>query len=348
MKRSYLIILIVCAAAFVAAAIGALTRGGPDPSAGPAPAQAAVEATDRATDRDAPATRTDATRPRLSDVNRAATPPSPSAGAPRQASETRASASDARPGPPGLDEIRARVRSAQQSVPDAAVTATPSSPSVESPAEPAPSRVRAVSPPVEPAASAPVAVTPPPDADPVVDAVAEEVPEASPALEPDAGLQTTRARSEPEPQAQARVATRARDPQPAAEPPTPQTYTIRSGDTLESIAIDLYGEGRYWADIAEANPLVDPIRLRIGQVIRLPADVTDADDDPDRVIAPGEEVRYTIRPGDTLSDIAQQYYGQASRWRFLYNVNRETIGPNPNTLQAGDVLIIRPYPEPAR
>lgn len=135
----------------------------------------------------------------------------------------------------------------------------------------------------------------------------------------------------------------------SAERSADRTYTVQPGDTLEGIAIQLYGDAVYWDEIAQANPLVDPRRLRVGQELRLPSPAViegDAEDEQ-QIVAPGEVVRYTVRPGDTLSTIARTYYGQATRWRYLYNVNRETIGANPNALQAGDVLEIPPFPEVA-
>lgn len=58
---------------------------------------------------------------------------------------------------------------------------------------------------------------------------------------------------------------------PLAEAPTPSTtYTIQRGDTLGEIAIHLYGDGSQWVVVAEANPGLDPRRLRVGQVIKLP------------------------------------------------------------------------------
>ncbi|MFW6335570.1 MAG: LysM peptidoglycan-binding domain-containing protein [Phycisphaeraceae bacterium] len=131
--------------------------------------------------------------------------------------------------------------------------------------------------------------------------------------------------------------------------PSDRTYVIEPGDTLEGIAIKLYGDAVYWDEIAQANPLVDPRKLRVGQEIRLPSEaaIEGKDKDETQIEAPGEVVRYTVRPGDTLSTIARAYYGQASRWRYLYNVNRDTIGANPNALQAGDVLEIPPFPEVA-
>jgi len=71
-------------------------------------------------------------------------------------------------------------------------------------------------------------------------------------------------------------------PSPAAEEPTsavetpaatgaPGTYTIARGDTLTQIAARLYGDTKKWRVIANANPGLNPNRLLIGQVIKLPA-----------------------------------------------------------------------------
>ncbi len=50
-----------------------------------------------------------------------------------------------------------------------------------------------------------------------------------------------------------------------------ETYTIQEGDTLSAIASDHYGEERFWAKIAAANPGVDPNRLVVGKTLTLPA-----------------------------------------------------------------------------
>jgi len=51
----------------------------------------------------------------------------------------------------------------------------------------------------------------------------------------------------------------------------PQTYTIRKGDTLWSIAVRFYGDGRRWRDIVGANPSIsDPKKLPIGTTIDIP------------------------------------------------------------------------------
>jgi nucleoid-associated protein YgaU len=47
-------------------------------------------------------------------------------------------------------------------------------------------------------------------------------------------------------------------------------YTVKSGDTLESIAEHYYGNGRDWQKIAKANPGIDPSALRLGQKLKVP------------------------------------------------------------------------------
>jgi LysM repeat protein len=54
---------------------------------------------------------------------------------------------------------------------------------------------------------------------------------------------------------------------------------------------------------------------------------------------------YTVRAGDTLSSIAQRFYGNPADWQFLYQVNRSVIH-NPNLIFQGDVLSV-PYDPPA-
>jgi hypothetical protein len=46
---------------------------------------------------------------------------------------------------------------------------------------------------------------------------------------------------------------------------------------------------------------------------------------------------YTVRPGDTLSDIARQEYGSRADWPALWWTNRHQI-PNPDAIVAGQKL----------
>ncbi|MBK8810109.1 MAG: LysM peptidoglycan-binding domain-containing protein [Acidobacteria bacterium] len=54
---------------------------------------------------------------------------------------------------------------------------------------------------------------------------------------------------------------------------------------------------------------------------------------------------HIVKSGDWLSKIAQQYYGDMNKWKFLYYDvpgNKEEIGPDPNLIKPGQKIIV-PY-----
>jgi nucleoid-associated protein YgaU len=46
---------------------------------------------------------------------------------------------------------------------------------------------------------------------------------------------------------------------------------------------------------------------------------------------------YVVKPGDTLSEIAEREYGDAGQWRRIYDANRDTI-EDPDLIHPGDTL----------
>lgn len=48
---------------------------------------------------------------------------------------------------------------------------------------------------------------------------------------------------------------------------------------------------------------------------------------------------YTVKPGDTLSAIAKQFYGNANDYVKIFNANRDQVS-NPDRIQPGQVLKI--------
>jgi len=58
------------------------------------------------------------------------------------------------------------------------------------------------------------------------------------------------------------------DPDPGAG--AARTWTVQRGDTLWKIAVSIYGEGRAWRRIAEANGIEDPSAIRVGRELVLP------------------------------------------------------------------------------
>ena len=51
---------------------------------------------------------------------------------------------------------------------------------------------------------------------------------------------------------------------------------------------------------------------------------------------------YTVRPGDTLSQIAGHFYGSQALWPALWWVNKSKVA-NPNVIQAGERLTLSPW-----
>ncbi len=151
-------------------------------------------------------------------------------------------------------------------------------------------------------------------------------------------------------------------------------YVIRPGDTLSRIAARELGSIALADNIVLLNRdvIFDPDHLVVGDRIRLPireslgpaagpgtlpppagavnrppAGVPVPPAQPARGVQPapaGSRVHQVAR-GETLSAIAQRYYGSSSAWRFLYESNRSVIA-NPNQLSVGTTLVIPPYAEP--
>ncbi|MFB6615274.1 LysM peptidoglycan-binding domain-containing protein [Streptomyces sp. NPDC085524] len=49
---------------------------------------------------------------------------------------------------------------------------------------------------------------------------------------------------------------------------------------------------------------------------------------------------YTVKSGDSLSEIARRELGNEARWRELYAMNRGVIGANPDLIRPGQVLTL--------
>ena len=74
--------------------------------------------------------------------------------------------------------------------------------------------------------------------------------------------------------------------------------------------------------------------------LRFLSDTTEPEPPPE----PEPERTYTVQPGDTLSLIARQMYGDATLWRIIFEANRNTLS-DPALIRPGQVLVIPPKPE---
>lgn len=114
-------------------------------------------------------------------------------------------------------------------------------------------------------------------------------------------------------------------------------WTIRSGDTLSSIAEATLGDANRWQEILDANPGLRANRLRVGQTITLPPK-----SGPAKPVANqgGTTRTHTVESGDSLSTIARQHLGSSARWDEIYELNRKLLGGDPDALKVGMKLRI--------
>lgn len=109
------------------------------------------------------------------------------------------------------------------------------------------------------------------------------------------------------------------------------THTVAKGETLGDISAQHYGSARHWRRIVEANPGLDPARLKVGQQLVIPPL-------PQAAAAPAAaaagDATYTVKPGDSYYTIARKVLGNPGRWRELEQLN----GIPAEELRAGQVI----------
>jgi nucleoid-associated protein YgaU len=130
----------------------------------------------------------------------------------------------------------------------------------------------------------------------------------------------------------------------------PRRYTVRAGETLGEIAQRELGSVKQIPRIVALNAGLDPDRVLAGQVLLLPAEGADAPAPrtPAAVqearpvpsvaaAAPSSTRRYTVRAGDTLSQIAVRELGTTARMAEIEALN---AGLDPDRVLAGQVLLL--------
>jgi nucleoid-associated protein YgaU len=56
-------------------------------------------------------------------------------------------------------------------------------------------------------------------------------------------------------------------------------------------------------------------------------------------VQPAQEVMYTVKSGDSLSKIAQHQYGDSTKWRKIFEANKDIV-KDPNLIHPGQKLKI--------
>ncbi len=125
------------------------------------------------------------------------------------------------------------------------------------------------------------------------------------------------------------------------------THRIQSGDTFSSLAERYYGSTKFTRFLMENNPqITDPNRLRLGTIVKIPSRPKDrAQRTPAvRKSAAAKTVNgpktYVVKPGDSFYAIARDVLGDATRWKELFELNRQGVRGDPTRLQIGQVLVL--------
>lgn len=98
-----------------------------------------------------------------------------------------------------------------------------------------------------------------------------------------------------------------------------KSYTVQPGDNLSTIA---QNHDVTVSQILSFNSISDPDYLQIGNVLRIPGQVSNT------------QTTYVVQPGDNLSLIAQRYGTTVSELQSLNNIF------NPDQLQIGQILTV--------
>ena len=104
-------------------------------------------------------------------------------------------------------------------------------------------------------------------------------------------------------------------------------HKIKWGDTLSDLAKKYYGKSNKWRVIAEHNNFENNTVLKVGQIIQIPmldgkeyrvntTQIKSVTKKFDR-----DYIKHSIKPGETLSDVAKIYYDSYSKWRILAKFN---------------------------
>ncbi len=110
-------------------------------------------------------------------------------------------------------------------------------------------------------------------------------------------------------------------PGPTPSPGTETTYVVQPGDNLYRIGLRF---GISWVQIAEANGLVNPNVIRVGDELKIPVDAP----------GPAPAFSHVVKPGETLFLISLQY---GVPWPSIAEANNLT---SPYIIYVGQTLEI--------
>lgn len=128
-----------------------------------------------------------------------------------------------------------------------------------------------------------------------------------------------------------------------------ETHRVQPGDTLASLAQRYYGSAALAKFLADGNPqLKDAGRLSVGEVVKIPPRPSSAAPSRPNVkqatanAATDDARTYRVKSGDSFYKIAERELGDASRWKELFELNRDLVRGNPKHLRINQVISLPP------
>jgi tetratricopeptide (TPR) repeat protein len=114
-------------------------------------------------------------------------------------------------------------------------------------------------------------------------------------------------------------------------------HTVQADESISTLAERYYGDYRKFHFIAEYNELEDATQVKVGQDIKIPVIegvpiITDpsaiktvpgetAEPSPGEIITVKRYIIHTVQPEETLSKLAQMYYGDLGKFDVIANFN---------------------------
>lgn len=150
----------------------------------------------------------------------------------------------------------------------------------------------------------------------------------------------------PEPAVPAPVTVAAPSPSVAVVPPQFREHTVAEGETLADISRLYFETPDHVEAISRSNPLASLTPLRPGRVIRVPLDPLNMQGLPVAAATPQPPPalrEYVVRPGDSLTKIAFEQYGEARHAAHIFAANRDVL-KSEDAVRAGQRLRLPPLP----
>ncbi len=107
----------------------------------------------------------------------------------------------------------------------------------------------------------------------------------------------------------------------------PGEYKVANGDSLSKIAEKYYGDINMWPVLARVNNITNPNVIFADMTLNVPSK-----DDAVKMNEQMFATNYKVNSGDTLFKIAEEVYGDGSKWGLIAKANNIGRLPNGNPL----------------